>query len=332
MSELNSNIGIRIADGTYFPILQHGQPGKKRMILSPAKPSQKKAKINFYAGQGIEAVDQKPLGTLVVENIDQLPEENPDIELIFEVDSEGNFDAKAKGLSSDSSAVLSFKIDDFKSPEQEEFPDIDLDGANFSDEDFDSDQSIDFDLPLPDIRENGDSAVQLNQNNYFIEEESGKKMGRSLGTALIFFLGIVAVCLLGFLVYANFFSDSTPAVADSGQTSESTETAPTSPAETEIDDAPNISDDKPMDLPEKISPAPAKPRSAFPGSKAAGSSPSDLKIDSEGLLYTVRKGDTLWDISYSVYRNPLKYQKIAQANNIEDPDKIYAGSDIVIPK
>jgi nucleoid-associated protein YgaU len=47
--------------------------------------------------------------------------------------------------------------------------------------------------------------------------------------------------------------------------------------------------------------------------------------------YTIQPGDNLSKISKLFYGNPNKYQKIADANNIADPDKIRAGQSINIP-
>jgi len=47
--------------------------------------------------------------------------------------------------------------------------------------------------------------------------------------------------------------------------------------------------------------------------------------------YTIQSGDNLSKVSKLFYGSPNKYQKIAQANNIADPDKIHAGQTITIP-
>jgi nucleoid-associated protein YgaU len=47
--------------------------------------------------------------------------------------------------------------------------------------------------------------------------------------------------------------------------------------------------------------------------------------------YTIQSGDNLSKISKLFYGTPNKYQKIAEANNIADPDKIRAGQSINIP-
>lgn len=50
------------------------------------------------------------------------------------------------------------------------------------------------------------------------------------------------------------------------------------------------------------------------------------------VLYTVKWGDTLWDIAASFYRNPWKYHLIAERNGLEDPDYIISGTTLLLPK
>lgn len=70
---------------------------------------------------------------------------------------------------------------------------------------------------------------------------------------------------------------------------------------------------------------------------------SDLKHDidfkqgqgagsqASGQRYTVKPGDSLSKISQQFYGDAKKYMAIAKANNIEDPDKIRAGQELLIP-
>jgi nucleoid-associated protein YgaU len=50
-----------------------------------------------------------------------------------------------------------------------------------------------------------------------------------------------------------------------------------------------------------------------------------------GTLYVVKSGDNLSNISKSFYGSPNEYTKIAQANNISNPDKIQVGQQLKIP-
>ena len=49
------------------------------------------------------------------------------------------------------------------------------------------------------------------------------------------------------------------------------------------------------------------------------------------IVYKIKWGDTLWDISEAYYKTPWKYPKIARYNNIRDPDYIISGTTISIP-
>lgn len=47
--------------------------------------------------------------------------------------------------------------------------------------------------------------------------------------------------------------------------------------------------------------------------------------------YTVKPGDTLYVIAEQFYGDGNQWQKIAQANNIQDPSQLQAGTMITIP-
>lgn len=51
-----------------------------------------------------------------------------------------------------------------------------------------------------------------------------------------------------------------------------------------------------------------------------------------GTTYTIVKGDTLWDISIRAYADGYAWPKLARANNLPNPDLIYAGSKLTIPR
>jgi nucleoid-associated protein YgaU len=69
--------------------------------------------------------------------------------------------------------------------------------------------------------------------------------------------------------------------------------------------------------------------------KAVDPNFADLKHDIQfrqgNQTYTVQPGDNLSKISKRFYGDPNKYPRIAQANNLEDPDKIKVGQQLLIP-
>ena len=50
-----------------------------------------------------------------------------------------------------------------------------------------------------------------------------------------------------------------------------------------------------------------------------------------GVTYKIKWGDTLWDLADTYYKNPWRYKKIANYNNIKNPDYIISGTVITIP-
>jgi hypothetical protein len=115
------------------------------------------------------------------------------------------------------------------------------------------------------------------------------------------------------------------------------------PTETNIPPAVEnpVTEPSPLELPKEIPIIQAPPVQAKP----AETSPipprirpaTDLHntvvetIPKDGVIYKIRWGDTLWDISEAYYRNPWLYPRIARFNGISNPDRIISGRSIRIP-
>lgn len=56
-----------------------------------------------------------------------------------------------------------------------------------------------------------------------------------------------------------------------------------------------------------------------------------VEQDSGNTSHTVQSGDTLWDIAKEYYGDGGRYEEIAQANNITNPNLIHPGQNLVIP-
>lgn len=61
---------------------------------------------------------------------------------------------------------------------------------------------------------------------------------------------------------------------------------------------------------------------------------ADFESTTSSEFYTIESGDTLWGIAAKFLGNGAKYPDIFEANRevIEDPDKIFVGQKIRIPK
>lgn len=68
--------------------------------------------------------------------------------------------------------------------------------------------------------------------------------------------------------------------------------------------------------------------------EAADTAPAATESEVSGETYTVEAGDTLWAIAAKVYGSGGEYMKIFEANKdiLDNPDKIFPGQELVIPK
>ena len=57
----------------------------------------------------------------------------------------------------------------------------------------------------------------------------------------------------------------------------------------------------------------------------------DIEFQNTDQTYTVQPGDNLSKISKHFYGDPNKYTKIIEANKLDDPDRIKAGQQLIIP-
>ena len=48
---MSKSIGIKLADGTFYPILEEGVPAKKRMELTTVKDNQETVQVDLYRSE-----------------------------------------------------------------------------------------------------------------------------------------------------------------------------------------------------------------------------------------------------------------------------------------
>jgi nucleoid-associated protein YgaU len=58
----------------------------------------------------------------------------------------------------------------------------------------------------------------------------------------------------------------------------------------------------------------------------------EIETAISGGTYTVVKGDTLWNISVRAYGDGYQWVKLAQENNLDDPNLIHSGNVLTIPR
>lgn len=95
----DATIGIKVADGSYYPILEHGFTGRKKLVLTTAKDNQSRVQIDLYRGNGSTLSQARYIGSLIIENIPAAAQGEPEIELFISIDAEGQLSAEANDTS-----------------------------------------------------------------------------------------------------------------------------------------------------------------------------------------------------------------------------------------
>ncbi len=299
----NATIGIKIANGEYYPVLEEDARGhKKKLVLTTVKDDQPSVQIDLYRGQGREIEDAIYVGSLVIENIKPASKGEPEIDLIIGIDEEGNLNAAAGDLATGERQSLSVSLESLSEDGIYEVPEFEL-GEKFE--------------PGPELPEE-DSEEGVYEQEYGEEEgvirEEPKRI-RPFFLIGFVIIGIIIIALLAFLIFQTFQSPDVPPLQAENETgTEISEPAVEQESRTAV--AEEAAEPEPAPVVE-IQPEPVP-------------EPETLQ-EQDQIWYKIRWGDTLWDISASFYRTPWLYGKIAAENNIKNPDLIFADTLLRIP-
>jgi LysM repeat protein len=331
------SIGIKIANGEFFPILPDNAQAKKRLVLTTVRDDQQSTQIDLYQSAEQLMADAQYIGTLLVEELTPRKQGEPSVELIISSDGQGVISAEAKDLDNpveSEGSHLSISLDALHK------------------------KKADIGVPEFDL-EVFDAAVA---ENIFSPPDSDEAKSASTGKSLFSILMVViCVLVLAALTWVWFFHYGGKAMLFElelpSATIEAVGAIFTPPPDEHVP-APPLT--QPPPLTEDQIPAPAHtpheeasaieptpiqaPRSELSasGHKAARvqrerpvapvlSYKVPSKIPKNGIQYKVRWGDTLWDISQAFYHNPRLYRRIARYNGIKNPNKIIPGRIVRIP-
>ncbi len=425
-------IGIKIADGSYFPILEEGSTQRKRLVLTTVNDDQESVQIDLYKGEGSELLDAAYVGSLLIENITQGPKESSDIELKIGFDEDGTLNAEAGDLATGQIESLSVSMESLGESAMYDVPEFSLDDEsedlNFDDLDSEDlsldDEDLDFgdiseeetlasedlmpelvegdfdDIPeedpysVPDFVEETDSAeewdteaddsFQVDSLDEFLEEPSegieesalpddlelddlapdfgeeeggveeddftrmvlpesemispkDSKRGNPFLIALLVIIAIAVIAGISYLIFRSLQGEDAPDLeAESGTeepVSEAQAETPVVPVpEAEAEVQPEV-----QAVAADDTASPVENTEEEPGSDETTTVPvlaaqeSTRILDTTGVWYRIRWGDTLWGISYSFYDSPRDYNQIVKENSIANPDIIFAETEIFIP-
>ena len=299
-----SKIGIKIADGTFYPVLEEGTAVRKRLVVTTVKDNQRQVQIDVYRGTGDTLEGARYIGSLIIEDIAPSPKGEAEVEVLLGIDDEGNLNAVASDSSTGNRQSLSTSLESYSDEAQYTIPEFELDEEleteAFSAEDDDTD---------------------LTGTTYPIEPGDRRRThlekGKSPVLRLVFiFLGlliIAGITYIVFLLISQTRGSRVPQIGNRLQVPPAGATA------------------RPGDA---VTTAGAQANDQQPAAAPAVDASAGKRTPVDGLWYTIKWGDTLWDISSTYYRDPWRYGRIADhpQNRINDPDYILAGFKLYIPR
>jgi len=329
-----STIGIKIANGEFYSIVEENSQVKKRLVLTTVHDSQQSVQIDLYRSSTGTMADAFYIGSLVLEDIKPRSKGEPSIELVISSASNGNISANAVDL--DASGGRQTLNVSLKSMEENL-------GADIPDFEFGNNESS-----PKEIYEDTDESHDVKKKKKF--------------PWLLVALATLALVAVGLLIWLFFFRGYNPIAsllkpaasisrnrpaeitlpAQSAPQPETTKPTESSAAPA-VQSTPQPEVTQPVaapavqNIPPPVIQSPAQVsttavtanRQRPPAPVASYNVPA--VIPKEGVPYKLRYGDTLWAIADAFYRNPWLYTRIARFNNIRNPDLIISGTTIIVP-
>jgi len=319
-----SNIGIKIANGEFYPIMEENSLIRKRLILTTVHDNQPSVQIDLYRSTVNVMADAQYIGTLVVENIKPKPKGEPSIEMVISSNSRGEIIADAIDLDTGSGGehyVLTVSLRSLDETARDmEIPDFELE-AN--------------EEPPSSLYNNAKKRRQ---------KKSGSKAWIAI-LLILLLLGLLAAWLFmkgGLDIVNSKLSGIIPGKTARQESPVKQESPPRQ--ETQAEPAGQQETARqPERVQQPVEPPPVIQAPASPPpqrqQQAANRRPPPpvasynvpATIPREGVNYRIRWGDTLWDIADAFYRNPWLYPRIARHNNISNPNLIISGRTIRVP-
>jgi nucleoid-associated protein YgaU len=305
-------IGIKIANGEFFPIMAGNSTVKKRLVLTTVHDEQETVQIDLFRSVSESMSDAQFIGNLMVENIQPRPRGEPSIELVLSSGTDGNITADACDLDIGADSehhVLNVSLKTINSAKQ-------------------PGKTADFDIENKSRTTSG-----LYQRAEVSKNRTRKAPWLILICATLFVL--LAVALLWFFFLGGRDSALVKSVEQYFSSEQVAPPPPPPPPPRQADPPPVITEtpEEPPVIQAPVTPPPARPVTAERKRPPAPVSSYKVPavIPKDGAPYRIRWGDTLWDISEAFYRDPWLYPRIARYNNIRNPDLIISGRTIRVP-
>ena len=311
-----SKIGLKLANGEFYPVLDDSTTARKRLVVTTVQDGQRSVQIDIYRGGGPTVASAEYVGSLVIDNIPFAPKGEPDIRLDLGLDANGKLEAYAEDMASGEHQSIELSLQALAEENKYEIPDFAFEEETDS---LPADAGLEAAATAAEQSYSG-AEIAAAASEAAVEEERPRR--KLPVVILIVLLALLAALGCAYLVYRCGVAPRSARVEKA-------------PAVTQPEAAPVQQAAQPAPEPAPAAapaPAPAAPAAA-PAAAPPATAPAAAapKPAAGGFDYKLKWGDTLWELSYTFYQNPGYFGKIAKANKIRNPDHIIAGHTIWIP-
>ena len=203
----DSTIGIKIADGSYYPVLEKGFTGRKKLTVTTIKDNQEKVQIDLYRGNGGGLEQPSYIGSLIVENIPPAPQGEPEIELLLGINPDGELSAEASDMRTGESQKFSTTLTRGRSEvELTDAPEFEVEG--------DGKTAAASDFEEPPLTGESYRVTEADRRREVLEHE---KRGPNLLLLILFvLLGVLLVAAIAYFIYKSVRGPETPPLSAQG--------------------------------------------------------------------------------------------------------------------
>ena len=103
-------IGIKLADGSFYPVLQEGEAGEAKLDLTTAHNNQTRVMVDLYRSSTSSMEDAEYVDTLQIDHLKEHPNGEPNISFVVSIDENKELSARIvdpeTGAQSDTNITL----------------------------------------------------------------------------------------------------------------------------------------------------------------------------------------------------------------------------------
>ena len=123
---MSTAIGIKLADGSFYPILEEGLPEKKILELTTVNDNQTTVQVDLYRTDNGAMENAEYIDTLRIDNLLPHPNGEPNINLSIGLDENGELSAEVLDPETGSRTNTSVNLVTRTVEEREKAPDFNL--------------------------------------------------------------------------------------------------------------------------------------------------------------------------------------------------------------